>query len=68
MWHNMRFRVKSKPRDDPSEMGALVNIGSPLIPSQDPSKAENAKEGINSEEKESESSQESSEDGLPFVL
>jgi hypothetical protein len=67
MWNNMRFKVESEPRDDPSEMGALIDIGSPLIPSQDPSKAENAKESIDSEEKESESSEESSEDGLLFV-
>jgi hypothetical protein len=61
----MQFKVKSKPRDVPSKMGALVDTGSPLIPSQDPSKAKNAKESIDSEE--SKSSKESSEDGLPFV-
>jgi hypothetical protein len=68
MWNNMRFRVKSEPRDDPGQMGALVDVGSsPLMPSQDPSEAENAKEYTNAEEKEGESSEESSDDGLPSV-
>jgi hypothetical protein len=59
--------VESKPRDDPSEIGALINIGSPLIPSQDPSETKNTKESIDSEEKESKSSKESSKDRLLFV-
>jgi len=36
--------VKSELTDHPCEMGALVDTGSPLIPSQDPSEAKNAKE------------------------
>jgi hypothetical protein len=68
MWNDMRFRVKSKPRDDPGEMGALVDAdSSPLIPSQDPSKVENAEESTDSEEKEGESSEESSDDRLLSV-
>src|ERR1700733_8637281 len=60
--------VKSEPTNDPCEIGVLVDTGSPLIPSQDPSEAENAKESTDSEEKESESSEESSKDELPTVL
>src|ERR1700733_4965172 len=60
--------VKSEPTDDPCEIGALVDTGSPLIPSQDPSKAKNTKESTDSEEKESKGSKESSKDKLPTVL
>jgi hypothetical protein len=60
--------VKSKPTNNPCEIRALVNIGSPLILSQDPSKAKNTKESTNSEEKESKGSKESNKDKLPTVL
>jgi hypothetical protein len=45
--------VKLKPTNNPWKIRALVNTSSPLIPSQDPSKAKNAKESTNSEEKDS---------------
>jgi hypothetical protein len=49
-------------------MGALVDAGSsPLMASQDPFKAKNAKESTDSEEKEGQSSEESSDDGLPSI-
>ena len=41
MWHNKRSRVKSESTISPGEMGALVDTGSLLMPSQDPSEAKN---------------------------
>lgn len=43
--------VKLKPTDNPYEIEALVDIGPPLIPSQDPFKTKDAKESTNSKKK-----------------
>ena len=67
MWHHRRWLVKSKPTNNASEMAALVNIGSPLLLSQDSSEAGNTKGSTNSnvdEIDENKSSSESSEDAL----
>jgi hypothetical protein len=60
--------VKPKPTNNPCEIGVLVDISSPLISSQDPSKAKNTKKSINLEEKDRKGSEESSEDELLIVL
>ena len=38
--------VKPKPTNNPCEIGVLVDISSPLISSQDPSKAKKTKKSI----------------------
>jgi hypothetical protein len=60
--------VKPKPTNNPCEIGVLVDTSSPLISSQDPSKAKNTKKSINLEEKDRKGSEESSEDELLIVL
>jgi hypothetical protein len=68
MWHHRRWLVKSEPTDDAGDMAALVDTGSPLLLSQDSSKARNSEGSTNSntnEMDENESSSESNEDALP---
>jgi hypothetical protein len=68
MWHHRRWLVKSEPINDAGDMAALVDLGSPLLLSQDSSEAGNAKGSTDSnanEMDENESSSESSEDALP---
>jgi hypothetical protein len=70
MWHYRRWLVKSKLTNNTSNMAALVNIGSPLLLSQDSSKARNSKGSTNSnanEIDENKSSSKSSEDALPSL-
>jgi hypothetical protein len=60
--------VKSKPTNNAGDIAALVDTGSPLLLSQDSSKARNAKGSTNSnanEINENKSSSKSSEDALP---
>jgi hypothetical protein len=67
MWYHRRWLVKSELTNNTSDMAALVNIGSPLLLSQDSSKAGNTKGSTNSnvdEIDENKSSSESSEDAL----
>jgi hypothetical protein len=67
----MPWLVKPELTNNPGDIGVLVNIGSPLLLSQDPSKAGNAKEKTDSNVEEEESvsnKEESSDNRLPSLL